>query len=82
MNEIMKGSKRLLNSCPTRSLREYLAYQSVQNSEQEEERRACRFEVEVDMGDGRSEVIVVDEETDIKKQAEQFCRKYRLDTQV
>lgn len=34
------------------------------------------------MGDGRSEVIVVDEGTDIEKQAEEFCRKYRLDTQV
>lgn len=32
MNETSKNSKQLLNSYPTRSLREYLAYQSVQNS--------------------------------------------------
>jgi hypothetical protein len=83
----------MLSSYPTRSLREYLAYQSVHHSEETEmqfqqveidqqDQKMFRFEVEVEVGDGRSQVIVVDEATNIEKEADQFCKKYKLDSHV
>ena len=60
----------------TCSLKEYLAYQSVQNTEGEEEplfppeipphSEGLLLQIEIDVGDGRCEVIEVREGTDIQ----------------
>ena len=58
---------------PTRSLREYLAHQSTLHSQSEEEHPPAGLEVEVDIGDGTIEVLLVHSTTDIQQQARQFC---------
>jgi hypothetical protein len=67
----MKEGCRVAKGYPTCSLREYLAYESVHHSEENDLPSSAppRIEVEVDVGDGRSQVIVVDGETDIEREA-------------
>lgn len=77
----MKEKTHQKSSYPTRSLREYLAYQSVDEAEAEEGGMAAvhdRVEVEVEIGNGRSEIIIVDAQTDIKREADDFCRRHHL----
>jgi hypothetical protein len=41
-----------------------------------------RVEVEVEVGNGRSEIIIVDAQTDIKREADNFCRRHHLEGYV
>lgn len=43
---------------------------------------SLRFEIELEVEEGRSEVIFVNEETDFYKEAKVFCEKYELDESV
>lgn len=80
----MKEGWHITNSYPTRSLREYLAYQSVDHTEHHDPPQSAppRIEVEIEVGDGRSQVIVVDAQTDIEREAQNFCRKHHLEDYV
>lgn len=80
----MKQKAHQITSYPTRSLREYLAYQSVDESLSEERMAIAeeRVEVEVEIGNGQSEIIIVDAHTDVQREADDFCRRHHLDGYV
>lgn len=78
----MKEGWHITSSYPTRSLREYLAYRSAERDPDPPASAPPRIEVEVDLGDGRSQVIVVDARTDIEREAEEFCRRHHLEEYV
>ena len=50
---------------PTHSLREYLAHQSIVNSENLEDPTSPVLEIEVDIGDGRKELLSINSSTNI-----------------
>jgi hypothetical protein len=84
----------ILNSYPTNSLKEYLEYESAHCTEQTDHKlkinntsdhdstETSTFEIEIDIGDGRSEVILVNSKTDIDAKANKFCNKFGLGVQV
>lgn len=47
------------SGCPTRSLREYLAHQSVHQSEPTDPDSAVTLDIVVEIGDGRKETLSI-----------------------
>jgi hypothetical protein len=76
-----------------RSLKEYLACPSSNHTQSPSASPSSptlhlsptatpTVEIEVDIGDGRSEIISVGETTDIREEAHRFCEKYGLEANV
>ena len=77
------------NHKPICSLKEYLAYQSVHNTETEDEplfplepsspAEQPLLQIDIDVGGGRSGLIEVRIGTDVYSEAKRFCQNYGLD---